>query len=76
MRVNARSLVENGLIVLGLLALWPYILGYRGWWSIGFATAVLACLAALAVVRLRRMKRAFDDQEHELRDGPPPPHMR
>ena len=74
MKLNARSLAENGLIVVGLLALWPYILGYRGWWSIGFASVVLVLLAILAVIRVRRMRRQFDAQEDGLRNGPQPPH--
>jgi hypothetical protein len=76
MKLNVRTVAENGLIVLGLLALWPYILGYRGWWSIGFATVVLALLAVLAVIRVQRTKREFDAQERRLRNGPQPPQAR
>ena len=62
---------EDALIILGLLTLWPRILGAQGrGWVIGQFVA-LAVLAVIAVVRVRRLliarretqeRRAGNDQ--------------
>ena len=70
-----RVIFENGIIVLGLLSFWPLILGYRGFWSQCGILAVLALLAALAVVRFRRVKRAFEQERGSQIPGSVEPHF-
>ena len=66
MKPATRSLVENGLIVLGILTLWPWVFGIRGLWYLVLSIAVLVGLGWLGVVRFLRIKRAFDEQERNI----------
>jgi hypothetical protein len=54
--------LEAGTILLGIASLWPWILGYREFWYRGVLVGVLILLAALAVVRVRRFRRAVEEQ--------------
>ncbi len=62
-----RSVLEYGLIALGILALWPHILGYRETWYLIASVVVLLLLSWLAVIRVRRVRRAFEEQEDAMR---------
>lgn len=60
MTERPRKLLESGIILLGLMAFWPWILGYR---TIGYQIGllvVLALLGGLAVARARRVRRALN----------------
>jgi hypothetical protein len=67
MSPRVRDVLEHGLIVLGILALWPHILGYRETWYLALSLIVLLFLVWLAVVRVRRVRRAFEEQEERSR---------
>ncbi len=59
MTERPRKLLESGIMLLGLMAFWPWILGYRAIeYQIGLLV-VLALLGGLAVVRARRVRRAL-----------------
>lgn len=58
-----RSLFESGLIGLGILSFWPWILGYRPVWYQVALVVMLALLAVLAVVRFKRVQRAIANQK-------------
>ncbi|MCP4644138.1 MAG: hypothetical protein GY851_27085 [bacterium] len=53
-------IAESALIVIGIVSLWPWILGHRSGWYTAACLAVLALLAGLAVWRFLRVKRAFE----------------
>ena len=67
-----RSLFENGLIGLGILSFWPWILGYRPVWYQVALVVVLALLAVLAVVRFKRVQRAMANQKELAAQTRPP----
>ena len=66
-RRSGLEILEGAILVLGLLSFWPFILGYRGLWVQCGILLVLAILVALAVVRFRRVKRAFEHEQETLR---------
>lgn len=57
-----RGLLEWGVIVLGLISLWPYILGVRTAWYVACLAAVILLLAAVAVCRFYRVKWALEER--------------
>lgn len=60
MKERPRKLLEIGIILLGLLSLWPWTLGYRAvWYQIGLVM-ILVLLGGLAVVRARRVRQALE----------------
>lgn len=66
MKNMARTVVENAIIVVGILSFWPWVFGYRGrLYQIGLVV-VLVMLGCLGVVRFLRVKRAFDNPEELL----------
>ena len=67
--------VENVLVVLCILPLWPFILGYRGpkWQALMYAT--LAALVIIFIRRWKRLKAAFDAMEKREGDGPQMPFL-
>jgi len=65
MRIGVGSLIEGGVIVLGIGVLWPYILGHRSPWYTAATLLVLVLLACVAIVRVRRIKHALEKRGHE-----------
>ena len=71
MNDRLRGIVEGLVIVLGLLSFWPLILGRQGWWYQCGTLFVAVLLVVVAVARLRRVRRAFEN-ERSLRSGTGP----
>jgi uncharacterized membrane protein YdbT with pleckstrin-like domain len=68
MTTSARSILETGIIVLGIASFWPYTAGYRAvWYEIGLVV-VLVALAVLAVVRWRRFQRVLEELKTHRRE--------
>lgn len=69
-----RMLLENGLIVIGLLTFWPFVFGHRSMTYQLWMLLVLGLLAWLAVVRLRRVLTTIQTHkdQHETGGGYPP----
>jgi uncharacterized membrane protein len=57
-----RNAVEGLIIVLGLLSFWPLVLGYQGRWYQCGILLVAILLVIVAVARLRRVRRAFENE--------------
>jgi len=51
------QIIEWILILLALLSLWPWILGYRPGWYRVVLVAALAAMVAVAVRRIGRVRR-------------------
>ena len=66
-----RGILEGLVIVLGLLSFWPWILGQPVWWYQCGSLFVAVLLVVVAVARLRRVRRAFEN-ERSLRSGTGP----
>ena len=71
MSARVRSAIENGLIVVGILMLWPWVFGCRSVWYLALSVIVLVALGALAVLRLLRVKRALEAQNVRAPDSTP-----
>jgi len=69
---RAIGIVEGSVIALGIISLWPYILGYRALWYLMALPVVLGLLAVVAAARMRRFRRAIEKQLHK-NPGPPRP---
>lgn len=66
-----RGILEGLVIVLGLLSFWPWILAQPVWWYQCGSLFVAVLLVVVAVARLRRVRRAFEN-ERSLRSGTGP----
>ncbi len=72
MKTSLRTLAENAIIVLGIVSLWPWILGYRSTWYQCAIVVMLVLLSVLAAVRFLRVKRALERRRDPgLGNGPP-----
>ena len=59
-----RSVLEKAVMVLGLLAFWPAVIGYTGWiYQVALFFIALA-LGVLAFVRYRRLMCAMETEQH------------
>ena len=57
-----RSQLEQAVMLLGLLAFWPAVIGYTGWiYQVALFFIALA-LGTLAFVRYRRLMRAMETE--------------
>jgi hypothetical protein len=65
-----RRSLENTIVVVGIVAFWPIILGYEKLWYQCLLAIVALALAILALVRFRRVTREFDDPENPDTKGP------
>ena len=54
-------LVEDAVILLSILVLWPTVLGWTGLAFRALQGIALVCLAAILAVRIRRVKGRSDD---------------
>jgi len=71
MRNTFRVLLENAVIVAGILSFWPWVFGYRGAvYQLGLI-GVVAGLAVLAVVRFLRVKGAIEQMKRPLDSAEP-----
>jgi hypothetical protein len=75
MKMALRTLAENAIIVVGIVSLWPWILGRRSGWYQCAIVIMLVLLSVLAVIRFLRIKRAIE-QRKELSPGAGPPRER
>jgi len=57
---------------LGMVSFWPWILGYRALWYQAGLVVLLVLLAALGVVRYRRVRGAFEARRQLAVRGQPP----
>lgn len=53
--------VERGVIVAGVLSFWPWILGHRSLLYELTLVGVVVALGAVAVVRVKRVKRSLEE---------------
>ena len=60
MNRRLRDILENTIVVIGLLSLWPLVAGCGRFWYQCVLVLIVILLAILAMVRLRRVSRAFD----------------
>jgi hypothetical protein len=59
MKSLARTALESAVLILGLLAFWPAVIGYTGlWYQLGLLL-VLASLIVLMLVQVSRVRRGF-----------------
>ena len=73
MSKRGAEIAETAVIVLGIVALWPWIMGYRDWSYTAFAVGVLVLLVVVAWRRVARVKRALEalQAQAHTRSGPP-----
>ena len=62
--------VEDALIILGILPLWPVILGWRGVFWQGLLVGDLAVLLVIFARRWKRAKAALESIKQEEQKGP------
>ena len=58
-----RSLLEQGMMLLGLLAFWPAVIGYNNLFYQVALFFVAIALVTLAVIRYRRLMRAMETEK-------------
>ena len=60
---RGRLLLEQGVMLLGLLAFWPAVIGYNSLFYQVALFFVAIALVTLAVIRYRRLMRAMETEK-------------
>jgi len=64
-----RRFFEHTIIVVGISSFWPVVLGYEAFWYQCLLVLVALGLAALALVRFRRVKQEFENAKPQTPDN-------
>ena len=59
------QIIESILILLALASLWPYIIGYREPWYMGWMLAMLGVMVWVATRRLARIRSAAAEAQEK-----------
>ncbi len=70
--IHRAGKIEGTVLLLGLLAPWPYIFG---WHTVGYSLTLLTLLAALIIVSIRRWKRFSHAMDTAQKQEPSKKHI-
>jgi len=63
------KIIESAFIIIGILSLWPYILGVRSVYYFVFLGIVLVSLLILLWVRVNRVRKGFETLNEQTRSS-------